>query len=57
MSAYVYVSQEWSYRLQRLICLKYYDVLKQESRFAAWLNAVKNTDCLKNDSKQIRMKQ
>ncbi len=34
--------------LQRLICLKYYDVLKQEIRFTLRLNAVKNTRYIKN---------
>ncbi len=32
---------------QRLICSKYYNVLKQESRFTLRLNAAKNTDYIK----------
>ncbi len=32
---------------QRLICLKYYNVLKLKSRFAVELNAAKNTDYIK----------
>ncbi len=32
---------------QRLLCLKYYDVLKEESRFTLGLNAAKNTDIKK----------
>ncbi len=30
--------------LQRLICLKYYNILKLESRFTLELNSVKNTN-------------
>ncbi len=33
--------------LQRLTCLKYYNVLKWESRFTLGLNAAKNTDYIK----------
>ncbi len=33
--------------LQRLICLKYYDVLKLEIRSTLGLNAAKNTDYMK----------
>ncbi len=34
-------------KLQTLICLKYYNLLKLESRFTLWLNAAKNTDYMK----------
>ncbi len=33
--------------LQRLICLKYYNALKWEMRFALGLNAAKNSDYIK----------
>ncbi len=34
--------------LQRLICLKYYNVLKLQSGFTLGLNAAKNIDYIKN---------
>ncbi len=34
--------------LQKLICLKYYNELKLESRFTLWLNTAKNTHYIKN---------
>ncbi len=36
--------------LQRIPCLKYYNVLKWENRFTLGLNTTKNTDYIKNPS-------
>ncbi len=48
--AYVYPGVKG---LQRLPCLKYYNVLKRESRFTLGLNAAKNTDYRKKISNKI----
>ncbi len=44
VSAYVYIPQSGARRLQRLIWLKYYIVLKRQITFNLGLNADKNTD-------------
>ncbi len=41
-----------AWRLQRLICLKYYNVLKKESKFTLRLNAAESTDYIKKFLKQ-----
>ncbi len=40
-------SQSGAMGLERLPCLKYYNVLKQENRLTLGLNAVKNIDYMK----------
>ncbi len=44
--------RSWTRELQGSICLKSYNLQKWEIRFALWLNAVKNSDYMKNCFKQ-----
>ncbi len=47
MCAYVYLPQEWNDGLQWLSVLKYYIVLKRESRINLGLEIAKNTHYIK----------
>ncbi len=41
--------QSGARKLERLPCLKYYNVMKQKSRFTLGPNPAKNTDYMKKD--------
>ncbi len=49
MGAYVYLLQEWSKWLGRLIWLKYYNEQKRQITFTLWRDSTKNTDYMENN--------
>ncbi len=50
VGVYDYLHKSGGSGLQRLICLKYYNVLKREIRFTLGLSAAKTTDYMKDTS-------